>query len=102
MDNKIIFIIYVCYMAFMSLISMFLFIKDKNMAKKNGDSNRIKEKTLLGFVAYGGAIGGFIGRIIAHHKTDKFYFTLTIFISLIAWILVGVILALYAFNIIKF
>ena len=101
MDNKLIFIIYICYLAIMSLITLFLFIKDKKIAK-SGDVNRIKEKTLLGFIAYGGAIGGFLGRIIAHHKTDKIYFTITIFVALLLQILCAACLALYAYGIIKF
>lgn len=81
--NQIIFIAYICYLAFMSLITFFLFIKDKKMATKNSGPNRIKEKTLLGAVALGGALGGFIGRIIAHHKTNKLYFSFTIYLSLL-------------------
>ena len=76
-------IIYSCYLVFMSLVAFFLFLKDKGMAKKNGNAVRIKEKTLLGCVALGVAIGGFIGRIVAHHKTEKFYFSVTIYFSLL-------------------
>ena len=71
------------YLVLMSLVTFFLFIKDKGMAKKNGNAVRVKEKTLLGCVAMGGAIGGFLGRIVAHHKTDKIYFSLTIYVSLL-------------------
>ena len=43
----------------------------------------IKEKTLLGVTALGGAVGALIGRILFRHKTDKKYFSLTIYFSLI-------------------
>ena len=67
------------------------------MAKNNGGPKRIKEKTLLGAVTCGGALGGFLGRIIAHHKTDKSYFSFTIYLSLLlqAGILVLLILAAF-------
>ena len=53
------------------------------MAKNGGGAVRIKEKTLLGFTALGGAIGAFFGRILAHHKTDKVYFSMVIYFSLL-------------------
>ena len=81
--NQIILIAYVCYLTFMSLVTFMLFIVDKRKATKNSGPNRIKEKTLLGAVAFGGAIGGFLGRIIARHKTNKLYFSLTIYLSIL-------------------
>ena len=53
------------------------------MAQAQGGPKRIKEKTLLGFTALGGAIGAEIGRRLCHHKTDKSYFSLTIYFSLL-------------------
>ena len=81
--KKILLVVYICYLALMSLIAFFLFLKDKKMATKNSGPNRIKEKTLLGICAFGGALGGFIGRIIAHHKTNKLYFSFTIYLSIL-------------------
>ncbi|MBQ9520256.1 MAG: DUF1294 domain-containing protein [Acholeplasmatales bacterium] len=74
---------YVGYLVLLSIITLFLFFKDKNMAKNGGGAVRIKEKTLLGFTALGGAIGAFFGRILAHHKTDKIYFSMVIYFSLL-------------------
>ena len=74
---------YVGYLVLLSIITLFLFFKDKNMAKNGGGAVRIKEKTLLGFAALGGAIGAFFGRILAHHKTDKVYFSMVIYFSLL-------------------
>lgn len=74
---------YVGYLVLLSIITLFLFFKDKNMAKNGGGAVRIKEKTLLGFTALGGAMGAFFGRILAHHKTDKVYFSMVIYFSLL-------------------
>ena len=94
MDKKLIVIIcYVSYLLFMSIIAFFLYKKDKKMA--GGGPKRIKEKILLGVAALGGALGAELGRRIAHHKTDKGYFSLTIYFSLlleIAFVVLFVIL----------
>lgn len=79
--EEIILIAYVAFLIIMSIITLALFIKDKRLAIKG--SNRIKEKTLLGFSVFGGAMGAFFGRIIAHHKTNKLYFSLVIYLSLL-------------------
>lgn len=79
----IILIIYVAYLALMSLVSFSLFLKDKKMATKNHSEVRIKEKTLLATTVFGGAVGAFFGRIVAHHKTNKSYFSFTILLSLL-------------------
>ena len=79
----IILIIYVAYLCLMSLVSFGLFLKDKKMAVKNQSEVRIKEKTLLASVVFGGAAGAFFGRIVAHHKTNKSYFSFTILLSLL-------------------
>lgn len=91
----IVFIVYISYLVIMSLITFCLFIKDKKMAQKNQSEVRIKEKTLLGFVSFGGAIGGFLGRIVAHHKTNKVYFSINIIFSLLLQVAVlGLLLVL--------
>lgn len=81
--HQILLIGYSAYLVLMSLVTMVMFMKDKNMAKNNGNEVRIKEKTLLGLVCFGGALGGFFGRLIAHHKTNKGYFSFTIYVSLL-------------------
>ena len=72
---------YIIYLIIMSIIAFILFIKDKRLAK-NG-SIRIKERTLLGISVFGGAIGAFFGRIVAHHKTNKVYFSIVIYLSIL-------------------
>lgn len=95
--EKIIVIVYVAILVLSSLITLHLFKKDKKMAQKNGNEVRIKEKTLLSMVAFGGAIGGFFGRLIAHHKTDKKYFSFTIYFSILLQIAALVVLIIFAF-----
>jgi len=92
----IILIIYVAYLFLMSIVSFSLFLKDKKMAVKNHSEVRIKEKTLLASVVFGGAIGAFFGRIIAHHKTNKSYFSFTILLSLLLQMAVLVLFVVLA------
>lgn len=81
--NMLLLIIYVGYLFLCSCVTFVLFMKDKKMATSGGGPVRIKEKTLLGACVFGGAIGGFIGRLVAHHKTNKIYFSFTIYLSLL-------------------
>lgn len=90
----IVLIIYVAYLVLMSIVTFALFLKDKGMAQKNHSEVRIKEKTLLSSVVFGGAFGGFLGRIIAHHKTNKSYFSFTIYLSLLLQVAVLLIFIL--------
>lgn len=78
---KLIFSVYLSLMAFMSLLAFLLYRKDKKKAIEGKE--RIKEKTLLRFSCYNGAIGSMIGRVVFHHKTDKKYFGIVIYFSLI-------------------
>ena len=96
--NQIILIVFAGYTVLMSFISFGLFLKDKKMAQKGGGPVRIKEKTLLGSVAFGGAFGGFLGRLVAHHKTEKKYFSFTIYLSMLLEVLTLVVLAIMAFS----
>ena len=96
----IVLIAYAVWLCLASIISFMLFAKDKAMAKNNGNEVRIKEKTLLSITALGGALGSFVGRIVCHHKTDKSYFSLTIYVSLIAEILALAAIAMLALEVI--
>jgi len=95
--ERIVFYVYIAYLLFLSLITLCLYGKDKRIAKKESGKERIKEKTLLGFTAFGGAIGAFVGRILFHHKTDKKYFSLVIVFSLLIEILTALVLCYLAF-----
>lgn len=84
--NQVVLIIYIGYLLLFSLITFILFLVDKQRAIK--EKNRIKEKVLLFFVAIGGGIGGYFGRILGHHKTKKLYFSLIINLTLILQLLI--------------
>lgn len=89
---KLVAIIYFITLFVFSLISFILYGVDKHIAKQgNTTKNRIKEKTLLMVTVLNGAIGSFLGRIIFHHKTEKFYFSLIIIISLLSQVAVGML-----------
>jgi len=90
-------LVYGIFIVFFSLITFFTYGKDKKMSK-NGTEVRVKEKTLLGLTAFGGAIGAFAARLVFHHKTDKGYFSLVIYWSLIIQIAVAVLLVFLAIK----
>lgn len=92
--NTIVLLAYVGWLVLMSLVTFALFAKDKKMAVKGGGPVRIKEKTLLSATAIGGACGAFLGRILCHHKTDKKYFSFTIYLSILAQAAALVVLAI--------
>ena len=56
-----------------SVINFFMYGIDKRKAKKG--KWRISEKALLCTSFFGGAIGGFLGMRVFHHKTKHGYFT---------------------------
>lgn len=58
---------------------------DKEIAKRN--AWRIPEKTLLFYAFAVGGLGAWIGGLLFHHKTQKWYFKVT-------WLL-GALLTLY-------
>lgn len=68
----------------MSVISFITYGVDKARAKK--EKNRVKEKTLLEMTILGGGVGALLGRIVFHHKTNKIYFSLTIYLAVLAQI----------------
>ena len=65
---------------------------DKYKAKK--DLWRIKEATLMILALAGGAVGGFLGMKIFHHKSRKWYFYVVfaagIILHIALWWLIGV------------
>ncbi|MCR4898609.1 MAG: DUF1294 domain-containing protein [Acholeplasmatales bacterium] len=90
-------LIYIGYILLLSVLTFFCYGKDKSLAKKS-NGKRMKEKTLLGLTAFGGAIGAFFGRIIFRHKTDKIYFSFTIYMSLLFEIAVLGVFAYFYFK----
>ena len=81
--------------AVMSAATFFAFVIDKRRAVKGQE--RTKEKTLLGMTACFGALGALIGRAVVHHKSNKVYFGIVIWWSLILHAALVVYLAYLAF-----
>src|SRR5690554_2703432 len=88
--------IYLGIIILMSLISFFLYSWDKRKAISG--KWRTKEKTLLLSSFLFGAIGGIAGMYLKRHKTDKWYFKVVNFGSLLLQILGGALI-LYFFVI---
>ena len=85
---------YIAVMAIVSMICLATFSFDKFLARR-GIEKRIPEIVLLSLMAFGGALGGFIGRNIMRHKTNtvtKFHFAVVLYPSLI--IQVGLIIVM--------
>lgn len=95
--HQILFFVDLILIVLMSFISFALFMKDKKLATSG--NMRIKEKTLLSTAVLNGAFGAFFGRLAAHHKTNKGYFSLTIYFGMIMQSAVLVLLAIFAFAI---
>ena len=92
---QMLFLVDAALMVLMSFISLCLFIADKRKAEKG--AMRIKEKTLLYSAVLESAVGAFFGRILAHHKTNKGYFTFVILTSFVLQVGVLVFLGVMAF-----
>lgn len=88
-----VFIIIVILNIIFSLITLALYIIDKQKAKAG--KWRIKEKTLLLFTYLFGAVGAFIGVFVVRHKTKHWYFVLSCIISMV----IQVFLLYFTYNI---
>ena len=95
--NQWLFCIYAALIVIMSIAAFLMFSHDKKLAVKG--AMRVKEKTLLQLAVLNGALGAFIGRIVAHHKTDKVYFSITIYLALLLQAIVLVVLGLGALGV---
>lgn len=99
MYNELILYVYLLLMMIMSIISFTLYGVDKKKAIKGKE--RIKEKSLLFYTIFNGAIGAFFARFVFRHKTEKKYFSLTIFAGLFIQVLGLAILYYLAFFMVK-
>ena len=75
--HQILLFIDVGWTALMSLITVFSFAHDKKKAERG--LPRTRESTLLALTVFNGALGALFGRLLAHHKTEKIYFTIVIY-----------------------
>ena len=60
------------YLAVINVATFVVFCVDKAKAVAGG--YRIREFVLLGMSFAGGAVGGMLGMLIAHHKVNTYYF----------------------------
>lgn len=81
MTPTIYLIIYLGLTVLFSFIALIAYFRDKKLAVKGKE--RTKEKTLLFLAVFFGSVGAFLGRILAHHKTDKKYFSMVIYFSML-------------------
>lgn len=95
MTPKIYLLIYLGLTVFFSFIALIAYFRDKKLAVKGKE--RTKEKTLLFLAVFFGSIGAFLGRILAHHKTDKGYFSIVIYFSMLMQAATIIALAIMAF-----
>ena len=95
MTPKIYLLIYLGLTVFFSFIALIAYFRDKKLAVKGKE--RTKEKTLLFLAVFFGSIGAFLGRILAHHKTDKGYFSIVIYFSMLMQAATILALAIMAF-----
>ena len=89
-------IIYLGLTVLFSFIALVAYFRDKKLAVKGKE--RTKEKTLLFFAVFFGSVGAFLGRILAHHKTDKKYFSMVIYFSMLMQAATIVALVIMALN----
>ena len=85
------FLYYLILVIVMSLITFILYAVDKAKSKKN--AWRIKEATLLLCSFFLGALGGYLGMLVFHHKTKHWYFQVVNIFSLAIHIAIGIYLS---------
>jgi len=76
--------LYFIWLILISVITFFVYGYDKFQAKRGGW--RVPEKVLHGLALAGGFMGGWIGRVVFHHKTRKPIFTVILVISTLIYI----------------
>ena len=94
--HQILLFIDVGWTALMSLITVFSFAHDKKKAERG--LPRTRESTLLALTVFNGALGALFGRLLAHHKTEKIYFTIVIYTSLFFQTAIGCFLGFMAYG----
>jgi raw score 6.39 len=76
--------LWVIVLAAVNIAAYFLMWQDKQRAIRQ--QWRIPERTLLLLSLFGGFIGIHLGRQHFRHKTQRWYFNLTVIISAILWL----------------
>ena len=83
--------IYAYYLLIVNVVSFWIMLYDKNMAKIRGQ--RVPERTLFCLAAIGGSIGCILGMYLMRHKTQHITFT----VGMPAILVIQVILVLFLF-----
>ena len=84
---------YLLWLAIVSIITFILYGFDKAQAKRGG--RRVREAVLHVFAIVGGFPGGWAGRSVFRHKTQKGFFTFVLIAStvihlgLLYWLIFG-------------
>ena len=70
------------YLLLVNAAGFLIMCLDKLLARKQ--TRRVPERTLLLFAALGGSLGSLLGMMLAHHKTrkPKFYITVPLLLAL--------------------
>ena len=76
--------LWIIVLAAVNIAAYFLMWQDKQRAIRQ--QWRIPERTLLLLSLFGGFIGIHLGRQYFRHKTQRWYFSLTVIISAILWL----------------
>ena len=87
---NLVLISFIIVLILFSLLTFILYGYDK--ARAASRQSRIKERTLLGLAALGGAVGAILGQLIFRHKTKKIYFDVVNITSLLLEIIVLVLM----------
>jgi uncharacterized membrane protein YsdA (DUF1294 family) len=74
---------FLIWISAVSLVTLILYGYDKTQAKMGG--TRVPEIVLHGLALAGGFLGGWLGRWIFHHKTQKPVFTAVLTVSTILY-----------------
>ena len=71
-----------CYLLLINAIGLLIMCIDKLLANK--ETRLVPERTLLLIAALGGSFGSLLGMMLAHHKTrkPKFYITVPLLLAL--------------------
>lgn len=81
---------FIAYLVIINILSFCIYGIDKSAAVK--EKWRIPNRVLLGLAAVGGSIGAWAGMYIFRHKTQKWYYTITVPVMLLLQIMLIVLM----------
>ena len=83
--------VYASWFLWLNLWAVLIFALDKRFAVRG--TQRIPERVLFLVLATGGVLGGMLGMVWFHHKTNKMTFTMVLILSALlhGWIILKLI-----------